>query len=428
MAGSPRARKTGDQFFAAAAVDSPPAWGATANDAPTATPAGDHRHRGRHPQPLRERDDPGGDEERRRHQREQLADAERRHEPERGHERADDAPAGRHREEPPGRAPELGDLGRAQPHGDRGHRGEQDARHAEEQDHRDDGIEARPRIPAHDELEHAVVEHGNQQHADRAEQDHAYQQRRAGRAVGDRAANGVADRQAGENDADHRAPDVQRVAEHRRENAARRDLDSEQDTARDEDGDRDRRRPRSPPTDGNAGSAHPAKGSQRRRDGRERGRCKTVPFVAERTVRVPRRGGRLSSGLMVVAAAAACAAAVAAAAPSTAPVIKLPTKMFGNILSRRDHQALYFWTVEKKADGKIRCTGSCAKLWPPLVVKTAAAVPKQVAGIKGAFGVIRRPGGALQVTFKGLPVYTYVHEGPDEVLCDNVDGWFVVRL
>jgi predicted lipoprotein with Yx(FWY)xxD motif len=138
--------------------------------------------------------------------------------------------------------------------------------------------------------------------------------------------------------------------------------------------------------------------------------------------------GQLSRRLIVLAATAALAAPVSTAAAPAAPVIKLPTKAFGNILSRRDHQALYFWTVEKKAGGKIRCTGSCAKLWPPLVVKTAAAVPKQIAGIKGTFGVIRRPGGALQVTFKGLPVYTYVHEGPDEVLCDDVDGWFVVRL
>ena len=47
---------------------------------------------------------------------------------------------------------------------------------------------------------------------------------------------------------------------------------------------------------------------------------------------------------------------------------------------------------------------------------------------QGTFGVIRRPNGKLQVTHNGLPVYTYVHEGPGEVRCDNVNGWFVVRL
>src|SRR4051812_9752273 len=109
--------------------------------------------------------------------------------------------------------------------------------------------------------------------------------------------------------------------------------------------------------------------------------------MAERAVRDLRRSARLGRGLIVLAAAAACAAPGAAAAPSAppAPVIKLPTKSFGNILSRRGHQALYFGTVEKQAGGKTRCPASCAKLGPPLVVKTAAAVPRQVAGIKGAF-------------------------------------------
>ena len=62
-------------------------------------------------------------------------------------------------------------------------------------------------------------------------------------------------------------------------------------------------------------------------------------------------------------------------------------------------------------------------LWPPLLVRSVAAVPKRVGGIKGTFGVIRRPNGKLQVTHNGLPVYTYVH-----VRCDNFKGWFVVRL
>jgi predicted lipoprotein with Yx(FWY)xxD motif len=51
-----------------------------------------------------------------------------------------------------------------------------------------------------------------------------------------------------------------------------------------------------------------------------------------------------------------------------------------------------------------------------------------VAGIDGRFGVIRRPNGRLQVTFNRRPVYTYIHEGPEDVRCDNVGGWFVVRL
>jgi predicted lipoprotein with Yx(FWY)xxD motif len=131
--------------------------------------------------------------------------------------------------------------------------------------------------------------------------------------------------------------------------------------------------------------------------------------------------------LLVLALASAFAAPPALAVPA-APVTKFKAAGFGYVLGRRDRQALYYWDVEKKAGGKIRCTGGCAALWPPLLVRSAAAVPKRVAGIRGTFGVIRRANGKLQVTHNGLPVYTYVHEGPGEVRCDNVGGWFVVRL
>ncbi len=137
------------------------------------------------------------------------------------------------------------------------------------------------------------------------------------------------------------------------------------------------------------------------------------------------RSGILRLGVAVLALALLAPAGLAAPRP---PVVKLKTSDFGNVLARRDHQALYYWTVEKKAGGKVRCTGACVKLWPPLLVKSAKAVPRSVRGIRGAFGVVRRPEGKLQVTFRGLPVYTYVHEGPGQVLCNDVDGWFVVRL
>ena len=102
---------------------------------------------------------------------------------------------------------------------------------------------------------------------------------------------------------------------------------------------------------------------------------------------------------------------------STMPILATPKK-----------KALYYWNVEKRAGGKIRCTGACARAWPPLIVRNRASVPRKIAGISGTFGTIRRPDGRWQVRHNGLPVYTYAHEGPEQVLCDNVDGWFVVRL
>ena len=120
--------------------------------------------------------------------------------------------------------------------------------------------------------------------------------------------------------------------------------------------------------------------------------------------------------------------AVSPGATTRPPVIKYRDNVFGPILATRAKKALYYWNVEKRAGGKIRCRGACARAWPPLIVRSRSAVPRTIRGIPGRFGVIRRPDGRLQVTHRGLPVYTYAHERPEQVLCDNVDGWFVVRL
>ena len=138
---------------------------------------------------------------------------------------------------------------------------------------------------------------------------------------------------------------------------------------------------------------------------------------------------RIALTVIVVAGFLFGAAPVAmSSASAVAPVAKLKTPGFGYVLTRRDFQALYYWQVEKRAGGKIRCTGGCAAFWPPLLVRSAGAVPRRVPGTKGTFGVIRRPNGRLQVTYNGLAVYTYAHEGPGDVRCNNVNGWFVVRL
>jgi predicted lipoprotein with Yx(FWY)xxD motif len=110
------------------------------------------------------------------------------------------------------------------------------------------------------------------------------------------------------------------------------------------------------------------------------------------------------------------------------PAVRVKDDRFGYILQSTNRLPLYYWNREKAAGGKIRCRGECARVWPPLIVKSRSAVPARIAKIKGKFGVIRRADGRLQVTFKGLPLYAYHDDPPNTVLCDNVDGWFVVRV
>jgi predicted lipoprotein with Yx(FWY)xxD motif len=137
---------------------------------------------------------------------------------------------------------------------------------------------------------------------------------------------------------------------------------------------------------------------------------------------------RFLVALTVVLAAGSFAVAASGHSEARAPVIRYVDDRFGAILATPRKQALYYWRVEKRANGRIRCTRGCARAWPPLIVSRASAVPRRIPGIRGVFGTVRRPDGRIQVKYNGLAVYTYAHERPEQVLCDNVDGWFVVRL
>lgn len=101
-------------------------------------------------------------------------------------------------------------------------------------------------------------------------------------------------------------------------------------------------------------------------------------------------------------------------------------KNLGEVLTTSNRQAIYVWRSEPK--GKIRCTGACAKAWPPVLVKKGVVVPMHYAGIKGDFGTIRRPDGTRQLTLDRRALYTYAHEKPGQVLCNNVDNWFAVKI
>ena len=129
---------------------------------------------------------------------------------------------------------------------------------------------------------------------------------------------------------------------------------------------------------------------------------------------------------LVVAAVALVALAPAAQPAGDRGTLTVKSSRFGRILFDGRGYVLYGFT----ADGRngSNCRGACAAAWPPLIVRSRAAVRTTVPGIRGRFGVIKRPNGKLQLTNNRLPVYTYAHEGPNQVLCDNVDGWFVVRI
>ena len=99
-----------------------------------------------------------------------------------------------------------------------------------------------------------------------------------------------------------------------------------------------------------------------------------------------------------------CGSSLAGAA--VVPTVKTASvESLGKVIVTSTGRTLYHYTDESK--GKVHCTGACAKLWPPLVVK-ATAKPVAGPGITASkLGVLKRPDGKMQVTYGGLGLYLY---------------------
>jgi predicted lipoprotein with Yx(FWY)xxD motif len=66
-------------------------------------------------------------------------------------------------------------------------------------------------------------------------------------------------------------------------------------------------------------------------------------------------------------------------------------------------KGLTLYTLNGETRGKFICvTRTCLKAWPPLLVAPGTRPKGPV-----RLGTIRRPEGRIQVTYKGMPVYTY---------------------
>jgi predicted lipoprotein with Yx(FWY)xxD motif len=93
-----------------------------------------------------------------------------------------------------------------------------------------------------------------------------------------------------------------------------------------------------------------------------------------------------------------------------------------NVLTDSEGRTLYTADVE---NGEIRCTGACTSFWKP-VEASANEAESASADLDLDLGVVDRPGGGRQLTFKGLPLYSFTEEGPGQLdgdgFVDDFDG------
>jgi predicted lipoprotein with Yx(FWY)xxD motif len=114
--------------------------------------------------------------------------------------------------------------------------------------------------------------------------------------------------------------------------------------------------------------------------------------------------------------AAASVAEPPADARRRGPRVKLRGSQLGRVLFDGRDRALYLFT--RDARNRSRCYGECAVAWPPFLSRGR---PRAARGVKQSLlGTIRRRDGSRQVTYKGQPLYFYVHDPRGQVLCNDV--------
>jgi predicted lipoprotein with Yx(FWY)xxD motif len=70
-----------------------------------------------------------------------------------------------------------------------------------------------------------------------------------------------------------------------------------------------------------------------------------------------------------------------------------------------DAQGMTLYSLSAEHGGKFICTGTCTQVWHPLTA-SAAGTPGGVASLAR----VTRPDGTLQVTYKGMPLYTFAQD------------------
>jgi predicted lipoprotein with Yx(FWY)xxD motif len=79
-----------------------------------------------------------------------------------------------------------------------------------------------------------------------------------------------------------------------------------------------------------------------------------------------------------------------------------------------DSEGKTLYSAEVEQDGSILCTGACTSIWDP-VGASASKADSAARDLGLDLGVISRPDGGEQLTFEGLPLYSFTEEGPGQL-------------
>ena len=141
---------------------------------------------------------------------------------------------------------------------------------------------------------------------------------------------------------------------------------------------------------------------------------------------IPAVGAVSVAALALLGVAVAHAGAPPAGAAGAGVTLKTAKISGITVLTNTSGLTLYWFAPDTPAISK--CTGSCTAYWPPVTGN-----PEAGPGVTGKLGTIKRPGGGVQATYDGHPLYTYIGDnGPGQAQGNNLNLngglWYEVRV
>ena len=94
----------------------------------------------------------------------------------------------------------------------------------------------------------------------------------------------------------------------------------------------------------------------------------------------------------------------------------------GDVLVDSSGMALYTNDIDTRS--KITCADQCAADWLPLAAPSGGEPASDDSAVQDKLGTMQRPDGSRQVTFDGLPLYTFVDDTPGQVTGDGFSDSF----
>jgi predicted lipoprotein with Yx(FWY)xxD motif len=110
------------------------------------------------------------------------------------------------------------------------------------------------------------------------------------------------------------------------------------------------------------------------------------------------------------------------AATSSTGLVSIAQVDGTDVLADSGGKTLYSAAVEK--GGRILCVNGCTSFWQPMLA-TRADATTAATKLDQNLGVVRRPDGGQQLTFDGLPLYTFAEEGSRKLQGDGFTDDFM---